>query len=544
MKKYKIFLPLFAAGVMVTACNDLDQLPEGGVATTGQKEQAAEQNPDLAAAAVNALPAQINSYMTQFENHIDFGWASSMLATDTRGIDMPSSLNNFQWYSPALELSDFGGVYFLNLYYWNYCYAQILSANNVCETVPADAADAELKYYRAQALTFRSFAYYNLAQMYCFTYIQNPNGLTVPLILDTNKDEVALNGCARATAAELYAQIESDLTDAIRLFKEADAQGINRTTMVGGNIEKTFANTVVALGLRARVYMMMQRWQEMEQDAQEAINLASQLGLTPYSRTEAAVPTFHSLSQHGIIWGMYADPGSVEYRGVACWASFMTGWQTNGYAGAGCYRRVSKVLYDYLNPSDVRKGWWLDAAGKPAASLPGAYANFVTSGYESVGNEAFPPYATVKFGSVGDAPTANGAVDQPLMRVEELYLMLAEAKGMQNVSTGLNELRTFITTYRDPNWNRTASTKEQFQDLVWYERRAELWGEGFSYYDLMRLQKGIDRRGAGFPAEVVFNIAPTDPILLYDIPQDEIERNPLIVDGANGATIPQPVDDI
>ncbi|MDE6438625.1 MAG: RagB/SusD family nutrient uptake outer membrane protein, partial [Muribaculaceae bacterium] len=66
---------------------------------------------------------------------------------------------------------------------------------------------------------------------------------------------------------------------------------------------------------------------------------------------------------------------------------------------------------------------------------------------------------------------------------------------------------------------------------------------GFAYYDLMRLQKGIDRRGGGFPAEVVFNIAPDNTVLLFDIPQSEIQRNPLIVNGTNGSSIPQPVAD-
>ena len=33
MKKSKILLSLLAAGSLFTACNDLDQLPNGGVAT-------------------------------------------------------------------------------------------------------------------------------------------------------------------------------------------------------------------------------------------------------------------------------------------------------------------------------------------------------------------------------------------------------------------------------------------------------------------------------------------------------------------------------
>lgn len=542
MKNNKIYLSLFAAGALFTACNDLDQLPNSNIVTEDQKEDAVALNPDLAAAAVNALPDQVNSYMTEYETHIDVGWASMMLMTDTRGQDMPSALNNYQWYTAALEMSDFGGRYYDNLYYWNYCYAQVRSANMVVSAVPA-SEDPELMYYRAQGLTFRAYAYYNLAQMYCFTYMKDPNGLTVPLILDTNMNETAANGCARATAAELYAQIKSDLTEAIGLFKAAEAQGVDRTSMVNATIAKTFASTEVALGLRARAHMMTNDWAAMAADADEAIKLAAEKGMVPYERTEVAVPTFHDLSQAGIMWGMYADPGESEYRGVANWASHMTGWQTNGYAAAGVYRCVNKKLYEAIPSSDVRKGWWLNASAKPSSSLPGAYSNYVTSGYAAAGNEAFPPYATVKFGSVGDAPTASGAIATPMMRVEELYLMLAEGQGMQNASTGMATLKNFVTSYRDPGYSKTASSPEALQELVWEQRRIELWGEGFAYYDLMRLQKGIDRRGGGFPAEVVFNIAPDNTVLLFDIPQSEIQRNPLIVNGTNGSSIPQPVAD-
>ena len=59
----------------------------------------------------------------------------------------------------------------------------------------------------------------------------------------------------------------------------------------------------------------------------------------------------------------------------------------------------------------------------------------------------------------------------------------------------------------------------------------------------MRLQKGLDRRQGGFPASVVFNLSADNTCLLFDIPQSEIQRNPLIVNGTNNSVIPQPVED-
>ena len=66
---------------------------------------------------------------------------------------------------------------------------------------------------------------------------------------------------------------------------------------------------------------------------------------------------------------------------------------------------------------------------------------------------------------------------------------------------------------------------EGFQNSVWMQRRIELWGEGFSYFDLMRLQKGIDRRGMGIDPAWVYVLEPTNPVMRYQIVQPEYEAN-------------------
>ena len=54
---------MVAAGALLAACNDLDQLSTGGTATESQKEENVKLNPELATAAVNSLPNQVNSFM-------------------------------------------------------------------------------------------------------------------------------------------------------------------------------------------------------------------------------------------------------------------------------------------------------------------------------------------------------------------------------------------------------------------------------------------------------------------------------------------------
>jgi hypothetical protein len=61
----------------------------------------------------------------------------------------------------------------------------------------------------------------------------------------------------------------------------------------------------------------------------------------------------------------------------------------------------------------------------------------------------------------------------------------------------------------------------------------------------MRLNKGVDRRGGGFEAECVFNIAAGDDRLIYRIPESEEQANVLISASDNNpvTTIPSPVAD-
>ncbi|MDE6443444.1 MAG: RagB/SusD family nutrient uptake outer membrane protein, partial [Muribaculaceae bacterium] len=70
----------------------------------------------------------------------------------------------------------------------------------------------------------------------------------------------------------------------------------------------------------------------------------------------------------------------------------------------------------------------------------------------------------------------------------------------------------------------------------------ELWGEGFCYTDLLRLGKGLDRRGAGWESQWVYNVpAPLKPLL---IPNGEMEANSAITTNNDAWSMPSPVDDI
>ena len=159
-----------------------------------------------------------------------------------------------------------------------------------------------------------------------------------------------------------------------------------------------------------------------------------------------------------------------------------------------------------------------------------------------------PAYTQMKFGCYKDEVyTSTNANDIPLMRVEEMYLIQAEALAMAgDPAAGAAVLENFVKTYRDPAYKCTSLTAEGVQSAVWFQRRIELWGEGFSYTDLLRLKKNVDRRGAGYQEAYVYNIPAGDDALRYPIPQSEIEGNPMLTESDNNkiATRPSPVADL
>ena len=493
--KFKIFASALAS-VLLVGCNDLDTEPLGAVVTSDQKEEVVKNDPEMVSASVTGITAMFSVYgnaiPTSF-GHADFGYGSIMLNLDSRGTDM---------------------------------YNQIYTANGVVSTIDPATEDNSLKYYLAQALSIRAFDYFVLAQMYQHTYKGNESKPCVPLITNENANEAAANGCARSTVQEVYDQIMSDLNKAVSLLENTDK---TRGT------DKRYISKEVAYGLRARVNLTMQNWTAAAEDAQKAIDGSG----TPYSREEASAPGFTESSDHSWMWAIViAETDRVVTSGIVNFPSHM-GSLNYGYASVGSWRMINKKLYNEIPDTDVRKGWWLDA-NKHSDNLNEAQVAQATK-------YGCPAYTQMKYGPYkGVMAQSTNASDIPLMRVEEMYLILAEAQAMGgNPSTGAATLQKFINDYRDPAYVCTASSATAVQDAVWQQRRIELWGEGLSYFDILRLNKGIDRRGAGFPAAYVFNVPAGDNTLIYRIPESEEQGNSLISASDNNpvTSIPSPVTD-
>ena len=526
MNKSFKYIALCSLGAMMastalTACNDLDTLPEDQYITAGQKEESISANPELAKAGVVGISSTYNQYQTVYSGHLDFGWPGVMMLIECMGTDCVCPDVGYNWFASSGDYN-FGTVNnYLNNMSWTYAYQIINSANTVIGNIPEDTDNAELQLYAAQAYANRAYMYFNLAQLYQMTYKGHEDLPCVPILTDKNSTEAAANGCPRGKVSEVYAQILSDLDAAIKYLSESGLS-IDRLADTGS---KRFVSLGTAYGLRARVNLVMNNWAAAASDAKDAIVNS---GCTPYSIAEASHPAFNNAEDHNLMWCVYIQENDrVVTSGIVNWASHM-GSLNYGYASVGGWRMINEALFNSIPDTDCRKGWWLDADGVS----PNLNANeaAVAAGYGA------PAYTQMKFGPYQNVlQTTTNATSVILMRVEEMYLIQAEATARAN-GDGKSILENFVKTYRDPSYTCPASSGDAFYDEVWRQRRIELWGEAISYFDLLRLNKPLDRRGGGWETQWVYNVpAPLKPIL---IPNTEVQSNPAL--GANNDTWSKP----
>ncbi len=536
MKTSKIIFATALSSVLFVACNDLDTAPLGSTVTSEQKESVYSKQPEMIEAGVNGIATSFSVYANLYYSngvgfgHYDFGYPSVMLQLDSRGMDLVSRNIGYNWYSYSLMFRDITTTTDYTLNIWTNLYNQIYAANTVLSSLDEDPEDATEQFYVAQALAFRAFDYFVLAQLYQFNYVNNKDKACVPVVLNTNAEEVAnAGGVKRNTVEEVYTQVMTDISKAIELLEKTSVKPES------GRAGKKFISLATAYGIRARINLTMQNWNDAANDAASAIANTS---ATPYSRGEVSKPTFADAGDNSWMWGiLIEEKDAVATSGIVNWISHM-GSLNYGYASVGAWRACNKALYESIPATDIRKGWWLNDKG--------ISANLDEKQQAYIDEAGVDPYTQVKFAPYEDEIySSTNANDVPLMRVEEMYLILAEGQAMGGApATGANTLQTFVNKYRNPRYTCEATTAAEVQEAVYQQRRIELWGEGLSYFDLLRLNKTIDRRGGGFEAEAVFLIQPNNPILIYQIPNSEVEANPLLGENNEAGTRPSPVADL
>lgn len=529
---------LGSAMLLTTSCSDLDTNPSGSTMSDGQLNEVLAQDPSKLKSEVSGMYANMIEYgaITQWygtgqPRHYDFGYASTMMMMDASGQDEPSQVSGYNWYNKPLRFVDRTANSETTYFIWNQCYKNIKVANDVLKSVDLENLSDVAKSYVGQAYAMRAFEYFTLIQIYQFSYKGHEDAAGVPIVTEKTAEAEANNN-PRAAVKDVYKQIMDDLNTAIDYLTDSRSA-------------KSEINRQVAYGLRARVNLVMQNWSDAAADAKKAAE-----GYTPLSKDAAAAPGFNDVSASNWIWGNIVDESNdIVQSGILNFPSMMCSFTGNGYSPTYACRMINSKLWKEIPSTDVRKGWWIDENLNSPIVNPkyvvhqedededGNVVKYLAV-YNQIGDEVADitePYTNVKFGAYKNQyGNELNACDIPLMRVEEMILIQAEATAMGgNVEEGKRILENFVRTYRDPSYTCNATTAEGVQDAVWFQRRVELWGEGFSFTDLLRLKKPLDRTGANYEVSVRFNLPAESPIFLYLIPEDEENHNEALVGNNN-----------
>jgi len=416
--------------------------------------------------------------------HDQFGVKTIDLAMDLMSEDI--SLSASHWFGLDHRFGNHLASFPRTAYTWGLFYGIINNANSLISNIDGAKSTSEsLKNnLKAQAFALRGYSYFQLIQLYQFTYKGNENAPGVPIYT-----EASVEGAPRATVAEVYNQITADLDEAIRLF---NANPVTRRHISDISVH-------VAKGLRARVALVMQEWNNAATLASEARQGHSLMAPEQYSAG------FDNFTEQNWIWGLVINDEQSTTFGS--WFSHMD-WSIAGYCGAGFSRKNwSLALYNQMDNSDVRKKLIDISQYEPLTNK-----NWIRPNKFSAGNGK------------------GWAADYVLMRPEEMVLIEAEAKARLGEETAARGLLKLLRDNRYDKPVNISATGNQLIEEILLERRIELWGEGFAALDLKRLKRGINRNNSNhLPLVARELVVPaSDPRWLYKIPQAEINANPWI----------------
>ncbi len=532
MKRISIILITILA--LATGCSEDDITVEsrGSSLTPDQVASGASVSKDRAEAVLGGMYAKLTEYTGVMRWQSDFGYPGMACILEHSGDGVVSTLHGYNWFNGDMQLKTRGKAEGASKIMWSYPYQYIKLANDVIVALGGKEDDADLNAITGQAYAFRAFAYLFLAQTFQFTYVGNEDKPCVPIVTDKTDPAIIANN-PRATVKEVYELIMADLNKAVEFLPEGPAKA------------KNAISKAVAYGLRARANMVMNNWAAAAADAQAAIDATA---ATPYTIEDCSIPNFDDVAtSKNTMWGIIiTSKDDVTQTGICNWTSMFTSlcFGSGGYTTmVDTYKRINTRLFDKIPDTDIRKGWWVyeaikDANGKvvgyTSPAVKKAYPELYADIAAAMVNH---PHTVVKFAPTNKDPLEKeNSVDFQLMRVEEMYYILAEAKAMGgDVAGGKQVLENLVKTYRDPAYTCNATSSQAFQDEIYLQKRIEFWGEGISWFDMMRMKKGIDRvnvatkEDGGYLPLSRFNVSADDPILLYQIPQAEEQANKAIV---------------
>lgn len=493
MKLYNkiTLLILLLVSVVFSSCDKefLDELPTDQVS-----ESTATATAENLVLIINGIHRSL--YIKYQGSQGKGGIGALMLQNEALGEDYVMTDRANGWFINAYKWNDHTNESDSdNLFPYRTYYRIIRNANTVINAENVDGSVTTIKQAKGQALFYRAWSYFQLVQLYGKRYVsgQVNNQLGVPLRLDLISGEKE-----RVSVEAIYKQVNEDLDNAISAL-----EGYVRTDK--SNISKT-----VAQGIKARVALVQGNYTIAAQFA-----VAAQKGYTLMS-TSDYFNNFSNYESDEWMWGSHIiEDQSIGFTNYGAYIS-------RNFASTnikGNPKAINSTLYHKIPTSDVRSKIF-DPTGQHT-NLP---AGVVLSSKFST-----KPYTSQKFIAAGEG---DSRMDIPYMRVSEMYLIEAEAKARSGADdVGAANALFKMAKARNPSYNLSTNTGADLLEEILLQRRWELWGEGFRFYDLKRMNMALNRNGANHQPTlaVIFDVPAGDKRWEWKIPQSALDANSLLV---------------
>ena len=363
---------------------------------------------------------------------------------------------------------------------WSAAYYVISAANAVLAQleggyenyINANASEADLKNIHAEALALRALAHFDLLRLYARTDGKTNQELGVPVI---TTPQLPTDMPARATVAETFAQVISDLTTAETLMADDYVRS-------GVTDSKAVITKPAIWALLSRVYLYNKEYQKSADYATKVIECGD------YKLWTAA--------EYPSVWGKdaAADGGEVIFEVYGKQANDYDGyWEgpshmTNPLGYADC--AATADLINLFDKGDVR-------GTTGVRGTDDGKVLFCTDKDQASGGQLW----TMKYYGKGEgnATSTPDVSNTIVLRLSEMYLNRAEAiANGANVAgtTALNDVNT-IRKSRGASVLGAAGV-----DLILKERRMELNFEGHYWFDLARTGGSFSYSDAAFSKDV------------------------------------------
>lgn len=470
------------------------------------------------------------------------GYAGLAMDRDCMGAELPVFNTLYDLYGDLGTDSQLDPAYYVATDWWYFYYELIYKANLTLKAINIDAStSAEALAHAGNALGYRAFAYYDMAFAYEYkktgyevldkkAEIDKIYGLTVPIRTEHTTQQEGTND-KRAPFYTMYRFIMTDLNRA-----EKYLQGYRRT---GANMMDQGA----IFGIKARLWLQLgTRFEKYDKDLQEQLKHEDDEALAKYDKLgiASANDCFKKAAQYARLaiseghrpltkaewfnsttgfntvndaWllAVQINTNDMTTSSDWNWKNFvgqMSPENTFGVNNFDCkaFREIDAALYKTIEDGDWRKNTWISPAD---AGQVAAYSKYTTL-YKADDWAKLPALTGLKFhprnGEMQNYKV-GAAVDIPLMRAEEMFLIEAEAKAhYEGLEAGKQALANFLNTYRynDNSYVCTATSLDAFNDEILRQKRIEFWGEGIVYFDYKRLEKAVIRKYTGSNHPVVY----------------------------------------